>query len=75
MANTNANICSKLKDDNKFYGSLWENIRVEEMYWIFGMIFKMSLVHIWYAGIKEYFIPTKKIYPSYTNPIDYWREL
>ena len=40
------------------------------MYRTFGMILEMSLVHIRYGGIKEYFIPTKKIYPSCANPID-----
>ena len=40
---------------NKFYGSDWKNITVEEMLHTFGMILKMSLVSIHLGGLKAYF--------------------
>ena len=36
-------------------------VKAEEMFWTLGMITKMSLVHIRYGGIKEYFTPTRMV--------------
>jgi hypothetical protein len=47
--------------DNKFYRKKWDNICIEEMHWALGMIMTMRLIHIRYGGIKEYFIPSKKV--------------
>jgi hypothetical protein len=66
----NSNACTRAKVvDNKFYGKKWDNICMEEMLWTSGMIMKMSLINIQYGGIWEYFIPTKKIYPSCLKPV------
>ena len=47
---------------NKFYGSDWTNINVEEMFHTLGMILKMSLVNIRLGGINAYINPLKKLY-------------
>jgi hypothetical protein len=43
--NLNAYVHSRLVG-NKFYGALWKDITVPEMYWALGMILKTSLVTI-----------------------------
>jgi hypothetical protein len=67
--NSNSYAWSKVVN-NKFYGSKWENIWFEEMYWALGMIMIMSLVHIGFGGIKQYFNQINKMYPSCTNPVE-----
>ncbi len=62
-AHTNASVRSKLVGYS-FYGKEWRNIRVEEMYWTLGMILKMSLINFNFGGIRNYFIPMKKVYPT-----------
>jgi hypothetical protein len=39
------------------------------MFWTLGMNMKISLVQIRYGGLKDYFIPTKKAYPSGSKPV------
>jgi hypothetical protein len=67
-ADSNAYAHTKVVD-NKFYGKRRENIKVEEKFWTLGVIMKMSLVQIRYGGIKEYFIPTRKVYLSCSKPV------
>ena len=55
---------------NKFYGSDWKNITVEEMFHTFGMILKMSLVSIRLGGLKAYFNPITKLYISCNDAIE-----
>ena len=55
---------------NKFYGSDWKNITVEEMFRMLGMILKMSLVNICLGGLKAYFNPLKKLYISCDKVIE-----
>ncbi len=55
---------------NKFYGSDWKNITVEEMFHTFGMILKMSLVSIHLGGLKAYFNPITKLYISCNEAIE-----
>jgi hypothetical protein len=62
-AHTNASVRSKLIGYS-FYGKEWRNIRVEEMYWTLGMILKMSLINFHFGGIKNYFVPLKRVYPT-----------
>lgn len=61
IMNSNAYVCTRLVG-NKFYGSDWKNITIEEMFHTFGMILKMSLVNISFGGLKAYFNPIKKLY-------------
>jgi hypothetical protein len=67
-ANSNAYPCTKVVN-TKFFGKRWENTKVEEKFWTLGMIMKISLVQIRYSGIKEYFIPTRKVYLSSSKPV------
>mgnify|MGYP006184554199 CR=1 FL=1 len=59
--NLNAYVWARLVG-NKFYGSNWKNITIEEMFHTFGMILKMSLVSICLGGLKAYFNPITKLY-------------
>ena len=61
--NSNAYVRARLVG-NRFYGSDWKNITVEEMFHILGMILKMSLVNICIGGLKAYFNPIKKLFIS-----------
>ena len=67
--NSNVYVQSRLVG-NKFYGSEWKNITVEEMYHTLGMILKMSLVTIRLGGLKAYLNIEKKIYLSCDKAID-----
>jgi hypothetical protein len=67
--NSNAYVRSRLVG-NKFYGSDWKNITVEEMFHTLGMILKMSLVNIRLGGLKAYFNPLKKLYISCDDMIE-----
>jgi hypothetical protein len=55
---------------NKFYGSDWKHIIVEELFHTFGMILKMSLVTIRLGGLKAYFNPITKLYISCDEAIE-----
>ncbi len=44
---------------NKFYGSDWKNITIEEMFHTFGMILKMSVVSICLGDLKAYLTPSQ----------------
>ena len=61
--NSNAYVRAQLVG-NRFYGSDWKNITVEEMFHTLGMILKLSLVNIRLGGLKAYFNPIKKLYIS-----------
>ena len=67
--NLNAYVQARLVG-NKFYGSNWKNITVEEMFHTFGMILKMSLVSIRLGGLKAYFNPITKLYISCNKAIE-----
>jgi hypothetical protein len=67
-SDSNAYIRSRLVG-NKFYGTEWRNITVEEMYHAIGMILKMSLVTIHLGGLKA-FLTEKKIYLSCDKAVD-----
>ena len=67
--NSNAYVQARLVG-NKFYGSNWKNITVEEMFHTFGMILKMSLVSICLGGLKAYFNPITKLYISCNEAIE-----
>ena len=67
--NLNAYVRARLVG-NKFYGSNWKNITIEEMFHTFGMILKMSLVSICLGGLKVYFNPITKLYISFNEVIE-----
>ena len=67
--NSNAYVQARLVR-NKFYGSDWKNITIEEMFHTFGMILKMSLVSICLGGLKAYFNPITKLYISCDKAIE-----
>ena len=55
-ANSNA-YANRHKKENRFAGSLWKPILVEEMHHALGIILKMSIDNRQIGGINDYFSP------------------
>ncbi len=70
-ANSNAYV-DKIKVGNRFFGTIWTPITVQEMYRALGIILKMSIDCRQLGGIQSYFSPPREILsgPGESTEID-----